>query len=57
METDMRFISENISKLDFLNTKIIMLKINLFYPIEYRRRVRNYMTLKIKVKVFEINGT
>ena len=29
----------------------IMFKINLFYPIEYRRRIRNYMTLKMKVKV------
>ena len=28
-----------------------MLKIYHFYPIEYRRRVRNYMTLKMKVKV------
>ena len=28
-----------------------MFKINLFYPIEYRRRIRNYMTLKRKVKV------
>ena len=39
-----------LKTVDFLNTKIIMLKINLFYPIEYRRRVRNYMTLKMKVK-------
>ena len=28
-----------------------MFKINLFYPIEYRRRIRNYMTLKMKIKV------
>ena len=28
-----------------------MFKINLFYPIEYRREIRNYMTLKMKVKV------
>ena len=28
-----------------------MFKMNLFYPIEYRRRIRNYMTLKMKVKV------
>ena len=40
-----------LKTVDFLNTKIIMFKINLFYPIEYRRKIRNYMTLKIKVKV------
>ena len=28
-----------------------MFKINLFYPIEYRQRIRNYMTLNMKVKV------
>ena len=28
-----------------------MFKINLFYPIEYRQRIQNYMTLKMKVKV------
>ena len=28
-----------------------MFKINLFYPIEYRRRIQNCMTLKRKVKV------
>ena len=28
-----------------------MLKINSFLPIEYRQRIRNNMTLKIKVKV------
>ena len=28
-----------------------MFKINLFYSIEYRRRIRNNMTLKMKVKV------
>ena len=28
-----------------------MFKIKLFYPIEYRRRIRNCMTLKMKVKV------
>ena len=28
-----------------------MFKINLFYPIEYRRRIRNYLTLKMRVKV------
>ena len=28
-----------------------MFKINLFYPIEYRQRIRNNMTLKIKVKI------
>ena len=36
---------------DFINTEIIMFQIKLFYPIEYRRRMRNYMTLKLKVKV------
>ena len=40
-----------LKTVDFINTKIIMFKINLFYPIEYRRRIRNYMTLKMKVKV------
>ena len=40
-----------LKTVDFINTKSIMFKINLFYPIEYRRRIRNYMTLKIKVKV------
>ena len=28
-----------------------MLEINFFYLIEYRRKIRNYMTLKMKVKV------
>ena len=28
-----------------------MFKSNPFYPLEYRQRVRKYMTLKIKVKV------
>ena len=28
-----------------------MFKINLFYPIEYRLRIRNYITLKMKVNV------
>ena len=28
-----------------------MFKINIFYPIEYQRRIQNYMTLKMKVKV------
>ena len=28
-----------------------MFKINPFYHIEFRRRIHNYMTLKIKVKV------
>ena len=28
-----------------------MFKINPFYPLEYRKRIRNYMTLKIKVNV------
>ena len=52
METDRRFKCAIISKtVDFINTKIIMFKINLFYRIEYRRRIRNYMTLKMKVKV------
>ena len=27
-----------------------MFKINPFYPLEYRQRIRNYMTLKFKVK-------
>ena len=40
-----------LKTVDFINTKIIMFKINLFYPIEYRWRIRNYMTLKMKVKV------
>ena len=40
-----------LKTVDFINTKIIMLKINLFYTKEYRRRIRNYMTLKMKVKV------
>ena len=40
-----------LKTVDFINTKIIMFKINLFYPIEYRRRIWNYMTLKMKVKV------
>ena len=40
-----------LKTVDFINTKIIMFKINLFYPIEYRRRIRNYLTLKMKVKV------
>ena len=40
-----------LKTVDFINTNIIMFKINLFYPIEYRRRIRNYMTLKIKGKV------
>ena len=41
-----------LKTVDFINTcpKIIVFKINLFYPIEYRRRIRNYMTLKLKVK-------
>ena len=33
-----------------------MFKINLFYPIEYRRRIRNYMTLKMKVRVIFNQG-
>ena len=40
-----------LKTVDFINTKIIMFKFNLFYPIEYWRRIRNYMTLKMKVKV------
>ena len=40
-----------LKTVDFINTKIIMFKINLFYPIEYRRRIRNYMALTMKVKV------
>ena len=40
-----------LKTVDFINTKIIMFKINLFYPIVYRRKIRNYMTLKMKVKV------
>ena len=40
-----------LKTIDFINTKIIMFKISLFYPIEYRRRIRNYMTLKMKAKV------
>ena len=28
-----------------------MYKINPFYPLEYRQRIRNYMSLKIKVNV------
>ena len=40
-----------LKTVDFINTKIIMFKINLFYPIEYRRRIRNYMTLKMIMKV------
>ena len=51
MKTDRRFICENIQNCRFYKYKIIMFKINLFYPIEYRRRKRNYMTLKMKVKV------
>ena len=40
-----------LKTVDFINTKIIIFKINLFYPIEYQQRIRNYMTLKMKVKV------
>ena len=40
-----------LKTVDFINTKIIMFKSNLFYPIEYRQNIRNYMTLKMKVKV------
>ena len=40
-----------LNTVNFIDTKIIMFKINLFYPIEYRRRIRNYMTLKMKGKV------
>ena len=40
-----------LKTVDFINTKNIMFEINLFYPIEYRRRIRNFMTLKIKLKV------
>ena len=28
-----------------------MSKINPFLPLEYRQRIRNYMTLKIKIKI------
>ena len=38
-----------LKTVDFINTKINMFKINLFYPIEYRRRIRNYVILKMKV--------
>ena len=52
MEMDRRLICKKYLKtVDFINTKIIMFKINLFNPIEYRRRIGNYMTLKMKVKV------
>ena len=40
-----------LKTVDFINTIIFMFKINLFYPIEYRQRIRNYMTLNMKVKV------
>ena len=37
-----------LKTVDFINTKNIMFKIN---PLEYRKPIRNYMTLNIKVKV------
>ena len=40
-----------LKTVDFINTKIVMFKFNLFYLIEYRQRIRKYMTLKMKVKV------
>ena len=35
----------------FYEYKIIMFKITPFYPQEYHRQIRSYMTLKIDVKV------
>ena len=40
-----------LKTVDFINTKNIMFTINPFLPLEYRQLIRNYVTLKIKVKV------
>ena len=40
-----------LKTVDFMNTKTNLFKINPIYPLEYRQRKRNYMTLNIKVKI------
>ena len=40
-----------LKTVDFINNKNIRFKINPFLPLEHRHQIRNYMTLKIKVKV------
>ena len=46
-----------LKTVDFINTKIIMFKINLFNPIEYRRRIRITWPWTWRSRSFEINGT
>ena len=45
------YMRKYLKTVDFIDTENIMFKINHFKSLEYCQQIRNYMTLKIKVKV------